>query len=297
MTVMPELPEVENICRGLTDTVVGSMVNRVTIRRVDIVRGSSRPADLLRGQTFTRIDRLGKQFALIGQTLVHKGSLNKEACVCLHLGMTGSLRFYPPGEPYRPDGHTHVVWHLTDGGRLAFRDPRRFGGLWTFDSVTTLTETRWSKLGEDALTITPARLHMKLKRTRRPIKSALLDQATLAGLGNIYVDELLFGCRLHPLYPGHEVTREETQLLVRKMRALLTRAIALGGSTLKDYVDTSGRSGGFQRVHKVYGRSGQACPRCGLPLVRIAVAGRTTVFCEDCQASVMSRSERVAKDY
>ena len=283
MTVMPELPEVENVCLGLADSVVGRRVERVTVRRMDVVHGPGSPTDLLRGRIIRRIDRLGKQFALVGQTPGHNGPSDKRACVCLHLGMTGSMRFYPQNTPYRPDDHTHVVWRLSGGGRLAFRDPRRFGGLWTFDTVTALNETRWSKLGEDALTITPARLHMKLKRTRRPIKSALLDQATVAGLGNIYADELLFSCGLHPMRPGCDVTRPETQRLVRKMRALLNRAINLGGSTLRDYVDTSGRSGGFQKAHRVYGRKGQACHNCRRALSGIYLSGRATVYCGVCQ--------------
>ncbi len=290
MSIMPELPEVQNVCLGLTTTVVGQSVTRVTVRRRDIVRGPSRPTNMLRGYTLTRIDRLGKQIALVGQSPNHRnnpGTSGKTAhsppCICIHLGMTGSLRFYPKDKPHKPDIHTHIIWHLNNGGRLAFRDPRRFGGLWTFDSVSALHEIRWSKLGEDALTITPSKLHAKLQHTRRAIKSALLDQATLAGLGNIYVDELLFGCGIHPLRLGCDVSRQETQRLVRQMRALLAKAIRLGGSTLRDYVDTTGRSGGFQYLHQVYGRSAQPCPRCGQPLACTTVSGRTTVYCEKCQ--------------
>jgi formamidopyrimidine-DNA glycosylase len=284
MMSMPELPEVQNVCLGLTDTVVGQSVKRVTVRRRDIVRGPSKPATLLQGHTVTRIDRLGKQIALIGQPPGPGKSPSSQPCICIHLGMTGSLRYYPKDKPGKPDAHTHVIWHLSDGGRLAFRDPRRFGGLWTFDSVVALNETRWSKLGNDALKITPAVLHTKLLRTRRPIKSALLDQANLAGLGNIYVDELLFGCQMHPMRLGCDVSRQETQRLVRQMRALLTKAIRLGGSTLRDYVDASGRSGGFQHRHQVYGRSGQPCPSCGQSLACTTVSGRTTVYCEMCQS-------------
>lgn len=281
---MPELPEVENVCLGLAQTVVGQTVTRVSLRRADVVRGSCRPAALLRGQVIQRIDRLGKQFALVGQQSTKGESPGSPACVCIHLGMTGSLRFYPNTRTFRPDNHTHIVWHLDDGGRLAFRDPRRFGGLWTFDSVASLKETRWVKLGEDALTITPTRLHAGLSTTQRALKAALLDQAVVAGLGNIYVDELLFGCGVSPLRPGYKVSLRESQRLVRKMRVILKRAIKLGGSTLRDYVDTSGRSGGFQLQHRVYGRSGQPCMSCGRELLYAAIAGRTTVYCRGCQS-------------
>ena len=284
---MPELPEVENVCLGLTQTVVGQTINRVSVRRPDVVRGSCRPGSLLRGQVIQQIDRLGKQFALIGRSTTNeKAPVAPEspACVCIHLGMTGSLRYYPSGDLLKPDNHTHVIWHLQDAGRLAFRDPRRFGGLWTFNSVDSLHESRWSKLGEDALTITPKQLHAGLSATKRALKAALLDQAVVAGLGNIYVDELLFACGLSPLRPACSVSLNETQQMVRRIRALLNRAIRLGGSTLRDYVDTSGRSGGFQLQHRVYGRSGEPCTTCGQELMCTTIAGRTTVYCRGCQS-------------
>jgi formamidopyrimidine-DNA glycosylase len=280
---MPELPEVENVRLGLLNAVVGRKVDRVTLRRADIVHGKKRPTDLLRGQHITRIGRLGKQLALVGDAGPHGRDSGHEPCVCIHLGMTGSLRYYPPGEPFKPDKHTHVIWRMAQGGQMAFRDPRRFGGLWTFASFGDLAEQRWSHLGEDALTITPARLHAKLCRTQRPIKAALLDQSVVAGLGNIYVDELLFGCHVSPLRPACEVGRPEVRHMVRRMRRLLHRAIGLGGSTLRDYVDARGRSGGFQNRHTVYGRSGQLCLHCGVPLTSLQLAGRTTVYCEQCQ--------------
>lgn len=283
MASMPELPEVENVCLGLTKTVVGRTVTRVSVRRADVVRGPRKPASLLRDRAIQRIDRLGKQLALVGGAGGTGLAENVQPCVCVHLGMTGSLRFHPTGQAPKPDLHTHIIWLLSDGGRLAFRDPRRFGGLWTFDSVDALHDTRWSKLGDDALTITPRRLHAGLSRTRRALKAALLDQAVVAGLGNIYVDELLFACGLSPLRPGSSVSLEESQVLVRRMRVLLKRAIRLGGSTLRDYVDASGRSGGFQLQHTVYGRSGLMCTACGQELESITVAGRTTVYCGVCQ--------------
>lgn len=279
---MPELPEVENVRLGLADTVVGQQIVRVTIRRADIVEGMCTPASLLHGRTITRIERLGKQLALVGN-VPGKKQAGREQCVCVHLGMTGSLRYYPADGPFKPDTHTHVLWQLGNGGRMAFRDPRRFGGLWTFPSVTELQAARWSVLGEDALVITPAKLHAQLKRTRRPTKTALLDQAVVAGLGNIYVDELLYGCRISPLRPACDLTMPEVRGLVARMRRLLTRAIRAGGSTLRDYVDAGGRSGGYQLQHKVYGRTGQACLRCNRPLCTTTTSGRTTVYCEHCQ--------------
>ncbi len=273
---MPELPEVENVRLGLAKTVLGQRVVKVTVRRADVVVGLCTPAGLLCGRVIVRINRLGKQLALIADT-------SDGPCVCVHLGMTGSLRYYPAGEPFKPDVHTHVFWRLESGGRMAFRDPRRFGGLWACRSFGEMHAARWSGLGEDALTITPAGLHAQLKRTRRPTKSALLDQAVVAGLGNIYVDELLYGCRISPLRPARDLDVSQVRALVGRMRRLLTRAIQAGGSTLRDYVDAGGRSGGYQFQHKVYGRSGQSCPRCRQLLCTATVCGRTTVYCGGCQ--------------
>lgn len=280
---MPELPEVENVRIGLAGTVVGQRIAKVTIHRPDVVEGLCSPTGLLRNRTITRIDRLGKQLALFGGKPESAKIAECDPGICVHLGMTGSLRYYPGDQPFKPDKHTHVIWLLENGGRMAFRDPRRFGGLWTFRSKADLLETRWSRLGEDALTITPGRLHAQLKRTRRPIKSALLDQAVVAGLGNIYVDELLYGCRVSPLRPACGLSMPESRKLVRRMRRLLSRAIRAGGSTLRDYVDADGQSGGYQLQHKVYGRSGQTCFRCNELLCTTTASGRTTVYCECCQ--------------
>lgn len=280
---MPELPEVENVRLGLADTVVGQRVVKVTIRRADIVQGLCTPAGLLRDRTIARIERLGKQLALVGDVSDNDANAGDGPCVCIHLGMTGSLRYYPPDGAFKPDAHTHVLWRFGNGGRMAFRDPRRFGGLWAFPSVDELKRARWSGLGGDALAITPGRLHAQLNRTRRPTKSALLDQAVVAGLGNIYVDELLYGCRISPLRPARDLTMPEVRALVGRMRRLLTRAIRAGGSTLRDYVDAGGQTGGYQLQHKVYGRTGQVCYRCDRALCTTTASGRTTVYCGSCQ--------------
>lgn len=263
---MPELPEVEAVCRTLSKRLVGQRVVCTEIRRDDVVRGQSH----LDGQTLDRIDRHGKQLALIG---------NNGTAVCVHLGMSGSLR---------ADGlidlpHTHVVWSLEDGQTLALRDPRRFGGVWTYSSSEALQAARWDALGPDALHITPSQLLKQLQATRRAIKTALLDQAVVAGLGNIYVDELLHRAGLNPLTPSSAIGAEAVPRLVGMMRRLLSRAIDAGGSTLRDYTDGNGQAGGFQLQHRVYGRTGQTCQTCDEPLITIALAQRRTVYCPKCQ--------------
>lgn len=283
---MPELPEVENVRLGLLHTVVGQHIVSVSIRRPDVIHGPRRPNDLLSGRTVAQIERSGKQLALQSGCLDDRKRANNAPCVCVHLGMTGSLRYYTSGIDFKPDLHTHVIWRLENGGQMAFRDPRRFGGLWTYASAGELFSQRWSRLGEDALTITATQLHAGLQRIRRPMKAALLNQGLIAGLGNIYVDELLFACGLSPFQPASEISMRQVCRLVPRMRRLLRQAIRSGGSTLRDYVDVQGRSGGYQHRHAVYGRSGQPCPCCGLSLSRSRIAGRTTVWCTSCQACV-----------
>ncbi len=276
---MPELPEVENVRLGLLKTVLGRAVRKVSLRRADVVTGKKRPGDLLSGRKIADIGRLGKQLVLLSDEKGHG------PCVCVHLGMTGSLRYYDSAEDLEPDAHTHVTWHLSDSGYLVFRDPRRFGGLWTFGSKQELVEQRWMCLGPDALVIKPRQLLSSLRSTQRAIKAVLLDQSVVAGLGNIYVDELLFLCRIRPQQRASELNEDQARRLVHQMRCLLKRAIRSGGSTLRDYVSVKGQAGAFQISHKVYGRSGQPCVRCGTELSSDTLAGRSTVYCHACQTT------------
>ncbi len=290
---MPELPEVETVRRTLSEAVVGQMVTHVDCFREDVVRGE---AATLAGQRIAVVLRHGKQLAIVG---------DRGAAVCIHLGMSGTLRAIREGEPGLPGlselpggdpdlrsrtrsgpasgDHVHVVWRLEGGGAVAFRDPRRFGGVWAFDHLDKLRAARWAALGDDALTITPGGLHKGLRGTKRAVKAALLDQAVVAGLGNIYVDELLHAVGMHPCRAGATVGAAEARGLVRAMRPLLSRAIAAGGTTLRDYRDAAGGRGRFE-AHRVYGRGGQPCHTCAAALKSTIVAGRTTTFCGACQA-------------
>ncbi len=282
---MPELPEVESVRRSLLRHLPGRTITAVKLLRPDIVTGPATPSALLRGRTIGDILRHGKQLAILTQASANP------PCLCVHLGMTGSLRYFPSSaighakSATQPDlpPHAHIIWQLDDGGKLVFADPRRFGGIWTYPNPAALRESRWNTLGADALTITPRQLHSRLAASRRPLKSALLDQNLIAGLGNIYVDELLFDCRLHPSTPCDCLTFDQVRALVSRMRRLLGRAIRAGGSTLRDYVDGQGNPGGFQFRHKVYGRAGQPCRNCRALLQSLTLAGRTTVYCPACQ--------------
>jgi formamidopyrimidine-DNA glycosylase len=269
---MPELPEVENVRLTLLPLVQGQLVRKVVITRPDIVTGSATPLSLLQGKVIADVIRHGKQLAIIADD-------KPQTTLNIHLGMTGRLMGISCPFPK----HCHIRWELSNTDTLGFIDPRRFGGLWTFGALADLQAQRWSKLGPDALVITPDQLAKGLAKTTRCLKAALLDQNLIAGLGNIYVDELCFNCKIRPDRTACALTVDNCQLLVREMRKLLKTAIKRGGSTLRDYVMVNGQSGKFQNLHKVYGRAGENCVTCKQTLHGQLLAGRTTVFCPHCQ--------------
>ncbi|MDX2131079.1 MAG: bifunctional DNA-formamidopyrimidine glycosylase/DNA-(apurinic or apyrimidinic site) lyase [Planctomycetota bacterium] len=276
---MPELPEVECVGRTLLARVRGVAVRAVDIRRPDVCTTHDArpvtPRDLLLGARITDVVRRGKQLAILA---------DDGRALAVHLGMSGRLSVQaaaPAAEP-RPAPHAHVVWTLDSDLSLVFSDPRRFGGLWTFPSADALRLARWSTLGPDALTITPEQLAGVL-RGAASIKSALLDQRRIAGLGNIYADEVLFHARIAPQQPAGTLSPAARDALANAIRCVLTKAIKAGGTTLRDYADAEGVSGTYQNSHAVYGRAGLPCTRCGTPLVSDRIAQRTTCWCQQCQ--------------
>lgn len=281
---MPELAEIEHLRQTLEPHIVGARVAQLRLYRPDIVRqctdrspaGRIAPKALLSGRRIARLARHGKQLAILS---------DEGPVVCVHLGMSGQLIYIPRGARLPRTDHVHCLWRLeqkSSTGRMVFRDPRRFGGLWAYESEEALLSDRWSQLGPDALSVTTRQLRPRLARTSRSIKAALLDQSLVAGLGNIYVDEVLFRARIDPRCPA-DLAAVQSAELARSIRATLKAAIAGGGSTIRDYVDASGRQGAFTEQHAVYGRGGQPCVRCGTPLEAIRIAQRTTVFCRACQ--------------
>jgi formamidopyrimidine-DNA glycosylase len=272
---MPELPEVEHARTVLEHRLVGRAITRVDHfnRAVCTPDAGTRLTclALLEGARIAAIKRHGKQLALCAED---------GRVLAVHLGMTGRLALCDPRSPSEP--HTHARWHLDDASELRFIDPRRFGGLWTFPSLERLKATLWSRLGPDALNIPPADLACAL-RGRAPLKSALLDQRNLAGLGNIYADEVLFHARLSPFTPAGELTPQQRTALADAIRTILHKAINCGGSTLRDYLDPLGNRGTYQDRHAVYARAGRPCPSCGRPLDSGRLAQRSTTWCRRCQ--------------
>ncbi|RMH26766.1 MAG: bifunctional DNA-formamidopyrimidine glycosylase/DNA-(apurinic or apyrimidinic site) lyase [Planctomycetota bacterium] len=278
---MPELPEVETVRRMIAGVVVGARVASARAIRRAYVIGSATPRALLADGVIESVRRHGKQLAIVADDGRSLG---------VHLGMTGGLRVLAPGEP--TPGHTHVEWDVeTDSGhrRVVMADARRFGGVWTFASFEELRRRRWATLGPDALSIPDDEFADRLGRTRRAVKAALLDQRLLAGVGNIYADESLHAAGVHPGHPSARLSRARARRLGRAIRWTLDRAIAAGGSTVRDYRDPTGVEGAFAAAHAVYGRAGAPCLRCGRRLRSGVISGRTTVWCGSCQRGPDSR--------
>lgn len=268
---MPELPEVQTVVSTLRPRVVGGVITGVEVLRPDYIEPAEvNLAEKLAGQVIRDIHRRGKRIIF---------TLGSGSRFLIHLGMTGRLTAEPP-KSERPK-HTHLVLHVILKNRqveVRLVDPRRFGRvLWLGD------ESAEAGLGLEPLTLRPKQLCLVLSASRRPIKSLLLDQTRIAGLGNIYVDESLFMAGIHPLTPANEVGTEAAMKLCRATKAVLRKALRHRGSTLRDYVDAEGGKGSFQKLHNVYARAGQSCRKCGTPIERVVLGGRSTCFCPRCQ--------------
>lgn len=226
---------------------------------------------ILTGRRILSVSRRAKRIVL---------HLDNDAHLYIHLGMTGAVTL----NPAREERHTHLVLTLGEHEGsgvciLAFSDPRRFGKLVYVPPGVAPDHD----LGPEPLTLPARRLGRLLAHTRRPIKSALLDQTLIAGLGNIYVDEALFLARIHPLRLACSLGVVEVATLSRAIKTTLRRAIRHRGSTLRDYRDANGESGSFQKLHRVYDREGEKCRRCRTAIERIVLTGRSTHFCPACQ--------------
>jgi formamidopyrimidine-DNA glycosylase len=274
---MPELPEVETVMRGLQQRLEGRTIVRATAHRPDL--RWPLPEGLEQRLTGARITSFRRRAKYILMRLDNGNS------VLLHLGMSGRI-VLSPARPNMPAPHEHLVLETDDGWRMGFVDPRRFGSI---DLVPTQQEDAHKLLAELGpepldLTFTPARLTAALMGKRTPIKSALLDQKVVAGLGNIYVCEALFRSRLSPLRLAYTIPGTRAARLVPAIKETLQEAIAAGGSSLRDYVQPDGELGYFQNAWKVYGREAEACERCpGRPacpgIRRVTQSARSTFYC------------------
>jgi formamidopyrimidine-DNA glycosylase len=274
---MPELPEVETVRRSLAPRWIGRKTQSVTIHRVGILRNAPR-RDRSRALgcpgRVRDILRHGKQLAIV---------FDGGRVVQVHLGMTGQLFVLEPNQKPPQPNHIHVRWCLDNGSTVCFRDPRRFGGVWVFDSIDALRESRWDNLGPDALKITGHQLRANLGQSTRAIKACLLDQGVLAGVGNIYADEALYLAGINPHTPAQDLKRADVTRLAGTIRKALAAAVRARGSTLRDFLDAELRPGSQQTRFRVYSRAGEPCPGCGMTLIGSRIAQRTTTHCPKCQ--------------
>lgn len=267
---MPELPEVETVVRGLQARIVGQRLHSVVARRGDMLECLG--TDPGRGWQVTAVRRRGKMILV---------DLTRSEVLSVHLGMSGQLSVEPRSRPLAD--HTHVVGELEGGIELRYVDPRRFGRVQLARRPLLEAGVRWRALGPEPLGLGAVALERILAARTTAIKAALLDQHAVAGLGNIYVDEILHASGIHPSLEANRLRPAEIDALVENIQRILLDAIAAGGSTIRDYRNAEGGSGSFQSRHRVYGRAGQGCLRCGETLRKILVAGRGTHFCPRCQ--------------
>ena len=286
---MPELPEVETVRRGLAAHVAGRTIERVEVGRERTVRRTSahEVIDGLTGATILAADRRGKYLLL---------PLDTGDTVMVHLRMSGQLLLAPAGAPRLP--HTHVVMALSGdpAEELWFVDPRTFGEVVVFDPDHVDVELpELARLGVDPLRdgLDAGALRVLLAGRRSRLKPLLLDQHVIAGIGNIYADEILHRARLHPDRAAGSLRRKEVVVLHGVMHGVLEAAVGAGGSSLGDnqYVDLMGSGGSYQDDHRVYGRAGLPCVTCGRGIIRRMVsAGRSTYWCPWCQRLPRPRS-------
>ncbi|MDT8376003.1 MAG: bifunctional DNA-formamidopyrimidine glycosylase/DNA-(apurinic or apyrimidinic site) lyase [Mariprofundaceae bacterium] len=272
---MPELPEVEVICRGLSPLLVGQRISSVELMRDDL--RFPLPVSMVRelpGLIFTSISRRSRYL------LFH---FDRGPVLIWHLGMTG--QFHVLAQESLPGAHEHVRVNMENGRVLCYRDARRFGyaGLSRPD---LLAEHKWfSRLGPEPLqdSFSAAYLTGQCTGRRAPVKSLLMDAHVVAGIGNIYASEVLFRSGIHPARAAGNISEARVTLLTEAVRSVLGEAIAAGGSSISDFVKVDGSPGYFSHQFRVYGRQGEPCYRCGRSIRRMVQSGRSTFYCPGCQ--------------
>jgi formamidopyrimidine-DNA glycosylase len=274
---MPELPEVETVRRGLEARVLGRRIVAVEVSHPQVIVGSLERFERDARGRIRRLDRKGKAIAV--ELRSGTDGAKSARYLLVRLGMTGQVTVVP--REYPVEAHTHVRLKLENGEEIRYRDVRRFGRLRC--CTPRELESIFSGLGPDAPAMTADEFLTALESRRTPIKSWLLNQSRLSGVGNIYADEALFEAHIHPLTEAGRLSRREAIALHRSVEKVLRRAIALQGTTLRDYIDIEGKPGRFQATLKVYQRTGEPCRRCHSKIRRLVIGGRSSHFCPRCQ--------------
>jgi formamidopyrimidine-DNA glycosylase len=274
--VVPELPEVETIRLGLIPRLVGCRINRVVLsnRRLRLPVPRARLKRWVQGSQVKSIARRAKYLLV---------NMDSGAVMVLHLGMTGRLAFFANGTPRR--AHDHLRFLLDSGLELRFNDVRRFGSVQVLAPEDRESPQLFAGLGAEPLGpdfSTPYLMSRARNRTK-PIKNFLMDATVVVGIGNIYANEILFAAGIKPTRPVGSMGKATWDRIVEASRQVLEKAIACGGTTISDYVNSSGEAGYFQCELKVYGRGGEVCQNCGSKIARVVLAGRASFFCPSCQ--------------
>ncbi len=272
---MPELPEVETTKNGITPHILNKTISSVLVHQSKLRwRIPDDLSEKLSSLTVLKIERRAK-YLLIEFTT---GTL------IIHLGMSGSLRVYLPDEATDAKKHDHVEWYFSDGTVMRYHDPRRFGAVLWFEGAIEF-HPLLEKLGPEPLSeaFTASYLFEKLQKQKRMLKMAIMDNAVVVGVGNIYANESLFASNLLPTRPANQITLEECTRLVGNIKNILQAAIAAGGSTLRDFVNSDGTSGYFQQSYHVYGRQGMLCHVCQDTIANQKIGQRASFYCPTCQ--------------
>ena len=280
---MPELPEVETVRRGLLPVMEGQRIDLAQVNRPDL-RFALPPnmAARLTGQVVQALRRRSKYIL---------ADLSSGETLLIHLGMSGRMLIsgtqlgqFHHAHP-APEKHDHVVLTMQSGARVTFNDPRRFGAMDLMPTASWQAHKLLADLGPEPLgnTFNETYLAQRLANRATPIKSALLDQKVVSGLGNIYVCEVLHRAGIAPTRLAGDLTAQQAAALVPLIRAVLVEAIEAGGSSLRDYRQADGELGYFQHTFRVYDREGQPCPACATLIVRLVQSGRSSFYCPSCQ--------------
>jgi formamidopyrimidine-DNA glycosylase len=280
---MPELPEVETIARGLHKRVAGDTIQSIWLgQKPEPLKSSAEDiARVVEHARILRVRRVGKHIVFdLEQSGGRKGRALRHGQWVVHLGMTGRMQITDPELEIAK--HTHAIATLASGRELRFVDPRRFGRL-AVVSDASATSAGFEAPGDEPLDSQAERFIELFRGRKTPIKSALLNQKLLSGVGNIYADESLFRAGIRPRRRAATLTREQLRKLHASLQEVLHEAISLGGSSVSDYVDADGKEGFFQLQHRVYGREGQPCLVCGTPIKRVVISGRSSHYCSHCQ--------------
>ncbi len=286
---MPELPEVETVGRGLAAKLLKQKVASVWQGQLRLRIPMPARLDVsLQGKKLEAVERRAKYLLL---------RFSGHKTLIVHLGMSGRMTI--ADAPAARQKHDHLVISFADGAYLTFNDARRFGLIDLVETGKEESHPLFQKLGPEPLekSFTPARLAQQLEGRKTALKVALLDQSVVVGVGNIYASEALFLAGIHPLSPAGEVTEAQAERLAVAVKQVLGAAIKSGGSTLRDYIQTDGKTGYFQHRFVVYGREGEPCRECAVAIEHQVMGGRATFYCPNCQTVAAKKGRKIPQNH